>query len=232
MERCASASRAGKFHSVHRFGKKRKKSLIANTTKRRAAPAASVEDGRSSAPSIAAAEPAGVGLTAPPACESASGSGRVRIDTKILQPAELHENARNAEAKLQELASISATTRKQDRLAAAGDGAAADSADNVSFVVINLDCVNDLLSIYDALRHIRYVGKNHQPPVVRLLRGARVTRRADGSSEGRMSGDAALLPQGKAAGTQVRHKGIDGQAEGFTPFNHLEEDIFQCTAKR
>lgn len=130
---------------MHRFGKKRKKSLIANTTKRRAAPAASVEDGRSSAPSIAAAEPAGVGLTAPPACESASGSGRVRIDTKILQPAELHENARNAEAKLQELASISATTRKQDRLAAAGDGAAADSADNVSFVVINLDCVNDLL---------------------------------------------------------------------------------------
>lgn len=130
---------------MHRFGKKRKKSLIANTTKRRAAPAASVEDGRSSAPSIAAAEPAGVGLTAPPACESASGSGRVRIDTKILQPAELHENARNAEAKLQELASISATTRKQDRLAAASDGAAADSADNVSFVVISLDCVNDLL---------------------------------------------------------------------------------------
>ncbi|KAL3184896.1 hypothetical protein MRX96_030789 [Rhipicephalus microplus] len=152
MERCASASRAGKFHSVHRFGKKRKKSLIANTTKRRAAPAASVEDGRSSAPSIAAAEPAGVGLTAPPACESASGSGRVRIDTKILQPAELHKNARNAEAKLQELASISATTRKQDRLAAASDGAAADSADNVSFVVISLDCVNDLLSVHQLLR--------------------------------------------------------------------------------
>ncbi|KAH9372085.1 hypothetical protein HPB48_017426 [Haemaphysalis longicornis] len=60
-------------------------------------------------------------------------------------PAELQENARNAEAKLQELASTSATKRKQDRLAAAGDGAAADSPDNVSFVVVSLDSVNDLL---------------------------------------------------------------------------------------
>lgn len=86
-----------------------------------------------------------IGLTAPPACESAGGSGRIRLDTKILQPAELQENARNAEAKLQELASTSATKRKQDRLAAAGDGAAADSPDNVSFVVVSLDSVNDLL---------------------------------------------------------------------------------------
>lgn len=145
MERRASASHdARKFHSVHRFGKKRKKSLIANIKNRRA-PATSVEDGRLSVPSIAAAEPAAIGLTAPPACESAGGSGRVRLDTKILQPAELQENARNAEAKLQELASTSATKRKQDRLAAAGDGAAADSPDNVSFVVVSLDSVNDLL---------------------------------------------------------------------------------------
>lgn len=144
MKRRASSRVARKFHTVHKFGKKTKKSLIANITNRRA-PATSVEDGRLSVPSIAAAEPAAIGLTAPPACESAGGSGRVRLDTKILQPAELQENARNADAKLQELASTSATKPKQDRLAAAGDGAAADSPDNVSFVVVSLDSVNDLL---------------------------------------------------------------------------------------
>lgn len=134
-----------KFHTRNQYGKKRKKSLLENF-KGRSASARSAERA-SDPPSVASGEaPDNIGLAPPPppAQDNASGSGRVRLDTAVLHPLEVAEVRRNAENKLQELASTGATQRKCGLLADIDD-AAATPLDETRFLIVSLDQVNELM---------------------------------------------------------------------------------------
>ncbi|KAL3246335.1 hypothetical protein MRX96_057716 [Rhipicephalus microplus] len=124
-----------KFHARNQYGKKRKKSLLENF-KGRSASARSAERA-SDPPSVASGEaPDNIGLAPPPppAQDNASSSGRVRLDTAVLHPLEVAEVRRNAENKLQELASTGATQRKCGLLADIDD-AAATLLDETRFLI-------------------------------------------------------------------------------------------------
>ncbi|KAL3218143.1 hypothetical protein MRX96_050846 [Rhipicephalus microplus] len=133
-----------KFHTRNQYGKKRKKSLLENF-KGRSVSARSAERA-SDPPSVAsgkASDNIGLAPPPPPAQDNASGSGRVRLDTAVLHPLEVAEVRRNAENKLQELASTGATQRKCGLLADIDD-AAATLLDETRFSIVSLDQVNEL----------------------------------------------------------------------------------------
>ncbi|KAL3183877.1 hypothetical protein MRX96_033392 [Rhipicephalus microplus] len=130
-----------KFHTRNQYGKKRKKSLLENL-KGRSASARSTERA-SDPPSVASGEaPENIGLAPPPpsAQDNASGSRRVRLDTAVLHPLEVAEVRRNAENKLQELASTGATQRKCGLLADIDD-AAATPLDETRFLIVTTSTV-------------------------------------------------------------------------------------------
>ncbi|XP_077521463.1 uncharacterized protein LOC144132728 [Amblyomma americanum] len=137
---------APKFSTTHRYGKKRKKSLI-NNLKKSATVTSSTADttGTVGTPPPADREvPTELGLTAPPVAESSSGSGRVRRDTRMLQPSEIEERDKKAQEKLQEMASAAATERKAAFFGAMGDAATAPPGD--TFSIVSLRLVNEMLS--------------------------------------------------------------------------------------
>ncbi|KAK8782311.1 hypothetical protein V5799_016348, partial [Amblyomma americanum] len=131
---------APKFSTTHRYGKKRKKSLI-NNLKKSATVTSSTADttGTVGTPPPADREvPTELGLTAAPVAEASSGSGRVRRDTRMLQPSEIEERDKKAQEKLQEMASAAATERKAAFFGAMGDAATAPPGDTFSIVSLRL----------------------------------------------------------------------------------------------
>lgn len=140
-----------KFVCRHKYGKKRRKSLIQNV--RRVAERSrctedelQIEDERQQASSDGAAEvrTTGLGLTAPSTSAlDPPDVGRVRVDTVIRSPSEINEGKKRADAKVRELASTAATQRKSDLLAASDSGGC--PLDDTSFTVVCLELVNTLL---------------------------------------------------------------------------------------
>lgn len=132
-----------KLSTRYKYGKKkRKKSLISNT-KRNAAPPEESDERDTASPTEAA--DVDVGLTRLPALEVPTRSSRIRCDTTMLQPADLHARKDNADAKLQKLASTPATKRKFDRLG--NSDAAAQPVDETAFVIAILESLNELFSV-------------------------------------------------------------------------------------
>lgn len=97
------------------------------------------------APSCAEAIADEVGLTAPPASENVSESGRIRRDTVMLQPEDVLHREVYAREQLKALSSTPATQRKSN-LVTGADDAPPGPTDESSFVIASLDCVNVLLS--------------------------------------------------------------------------------------
>lgn len=142
-----------KFTSRHKYGKKRKKSQILNIKRvsersRGVDDELQIVDERLQSSSDGAADSdlpstgVGLGLTAGPST-SASDVGRVRHDTVILTPSDISEGKKRADAEVTRLASIAATQRKSDLLAASDSGAS--PLDETSFTVVCLELVNTLL---------------------------------------------------------------------------------------
>ncbi|KAH7980379.1 hypothetical protein HPB49_015415 [Dermacentor silvarum] len=140
-----------KFVCRHKYGMKRRKSLIQNV--RRVAERSrctedelKIEDERQQASSNGVAKvcTTGLGLTAPStSAPDLPDVGRVRVDTVIRTPSEINESKKRANAKVQELASTAAMQRKSDLLAASNSGGCL--LDETSFTVVCLELVNMLL---------------------------------------------------------------------------------------
>ncbi|KAH9366722.1 hypothetical protein HPB48_008777 [Haemaphysalis longicornis] len=112
---------AKKFHSCHKFGQK-KKNWRHNNFKRKPVPNECPNDEREPAASDGA-DSGGIGLTSSATESTASCSGRIRRDTRMLQPSELLTNKKRAEEKIRELETTAATKRKSDFLGGSEDAA-------------------------------------------------------------------------------------------------------------
>lgn len=134
---------AKKFHSRHKFGQK-KKNWRHNNFKRKPAPHECSDDEREPAASDGA-DGGEIGLASSATASTASCSGRIRRDTRMLQPSELLANKKRAEEKIRELETTAATKRKCDFLDGSED-AVRPSADT-TFTVVSLDSVNELLQL-------------------------------------------------------------------------------------
>lgn len=132
-----------KFDSKHKFGKKRKKSMLDNFKKRpTASPVVEDEPITASSDGTDGADRA-LGLDCATTSRCDENASRVRRDTVMLTPADLEIIDRRSDEKLQELASTAAVSRKSEILSA-GD-VAADPLDNTVFTVVCLESVNALL---------------------------------------------------------------------------------------
>lgn len=135
-----------KFASKHKYGKKRKKSMLDNLKKR---PAVSqvIEDEPSTASSdgIDGADDneRGLGLGGEPTSECTQNTSRVRKDTVMRTPSDLELIKKKADEQVQELASTAAVTRKSNILPASD--VVTDPLDDTVFTVLCLDSVNALL---------------------------------------------------------------------------------------
>ncbi|XP_077502161.1 uncharacterized protein LOC144113128 [Amblyomma americanum] len=133
---------ARKVHSRHKFGKKRKKSLVGNLKRR---PAVRPDNDETPALNDRVGEAAQVGLTRSAAREAVSGSARIRRDTVMLEPSDVLQNKTKTEQKLRELASTPATERKSRCLR---DGSASDCLlDEASFTIVCFESLNSLLKL-------------------------------------------------------------------------------------
>ncbi|CAN8008310.1 unnamed protein product, partial [Ixodes pacificus] len=142
-----------KYNTRHKFGKRRKKSLLNNLKKPSAEPEGTEDlqlprsDGAVEAAETAVLAETKVGLGGPSASERSLDSGCVRRDTAMLQSSDLEGMRKKNDQKLQDLASTAATKRKSVLLADMKDNADGSLAqtDKTSFTVVNLDSLNALM---------------------------------------------------------------------------------------
>ncbi|KAG0429772.1 hypothetical protein HPB47_023294 [Ixodes persulcatus] len=142
-----------KYNTRHKFGKRRKKSLLNNLKKPSAEPERT-EDLQlpRSYRAVEAAETAElaetkVGPGGPSASERSSDSSCVRRDTAMLQSSDLEGMRKKADQKLQDFTSTAATKRKSVLLADMKDNADGSLAqtDEASFTVVSSDSLNALM---------------------------------------------------------------------------------------
>lgn len=129
-----------KFHTTHKFGKKRKKrqkKLLHGAVQLPAS--LNVDD------EVREPEREDVASTAP--STSVTSSERVRLDTVMLSASEIDEREKKAEEKLKELSSTSATTRKAALMAGVSGAEQEAPVSAESFIVVSLDVVNSLLQL-------------------------------------------------------------------------------------
>lgn len=134
-----------KFHSRHKFGQ-RKRNKRVNNLPSRPASSESTDNAQEPAAGEAASADVEVSLTS---SATATHSGRIRCDTRMLQRSELLEIEAKAKEKLQALDSTSATQRKQDFIGNCDDRPLRDangSVHDTAFTVVNLESFTELLS--------------------------------------------------------------------------------------
>lgn len=129
-----------KSHTKKAFGAKKVRRALIDNIRKRSVTQPNVESVAAAASADAA--DTDLGLTSPSSCGGADG--RVRCDTKFLQPAELEEGRKRAQDKLLQLSSTPATERKRDLLTDNAD-AACETPDTSVFTIVSLDLVNTLL---------------------------------------------------------------------------------------
>lgn len=129
-----------KSHTKKAFGAKKVRRALIDNIRKRSATQPNVETVAAAA--SADATDKGLGLTSPSSCGSADG--RVRCDTRFLQPAEVEEGRKRAQDKLLQLSSTPATERKRDLLTGNAD-ATCETPDASVFTIVSLDLVNTLL---------------------------------------------------------------------------------------
>ncbi|KAG0437931.1 hypothetical protein HPB47_017219 [Ixodes persulcatus] len=149
----AMAKLMAKYNTRHKFGKRRKKSLLNNLKKPSAEPERT-EDlqlprsyGAVEAAETAELAETKVGPGGPSASERSSDSSCVRRDTAMLQSSDLEGMRKKADQKLQDFTSTAATKRKSVLFADMKDNADGSLAqtDEASFTVVNSDSLNALM---------------------------------------------------------------------------------------
>ncbi|KAG0411149.1 hypothetical protein HPB47_011715 [Ixodes persulcatus] len=153
------AKPTAKYTTIHKFGKRRKKSFLNNLKKLSAEPERTEDlqlsrsDGAVEAAETAELAGTKVGLGGPSASERSSDSGCNRRDTAMLQSSNVEGMRKKADQKLQDLASTAATKRKSVLLADMKDNADGSLAqtDEASFTELTIECAQSVRGLYREL---------------------------------------------------------------------------------